>query len=64
MQGHAASIDTKGKYPVMAGEVKGLGTHPFKSVYATASDDRSVRLWSCDDHRLLGIRKLKVSMSL
>jgi len=59
-QGHAASIDTKGKHPVMAGEVWGLDAHPFRAMYATASDDRSIRLWSCEEHRLIGIRKLKV----
>jgi microtubule-associated protein-like 6 len=43
----------------MAGEVWGLDAHPFKALFATAGDDKSVRVWSATDHRLVQLRKLK-----
>ncbi|KAK3267854.1 hypothetical protein CYMTET_23613 [Cymbomonas tetramitiformis] len=57
LQGHAAAMDSVKK--VMSGEVWGLDCHPTKGLYATCGDDRSLRLWSCSERKLLAIRKLK-----
>jgi WD40 repeat protein len=31
----------------------GLGTHPSKNEICTASDDKTVRIWSLQDRRML-----------
>ena len=42
------------------GEVWGLASHPNKAVFATVSDDRSVRLWSYEGiHQLVSFKVLK-----
>ena len=42
------------------GELWGLAAHPNKSLYATVSDDRSVRIWSYEgSHQLISFKVLK-----
>ena len=43
------------------GELWGLATHPTDSVFATASDDKSIRLWNMDARDLLGMTKVEVA---
>eukprot|EP00049_Salpingoeca_infusionum_P015006 m.287561 g.287561 ORF g.287561 m.287561 type:complete len:1929 (-) comp15790_c5_seq3:4131-9917(-) len=40
------------------GEVWGLCTHPSADLFATASDDKTIRLWSISENRLLRFRRL------
>ena len=38
----------------------GLAVHPNKAMYATVSDDRSVRIWSYEgNHQLISFKVLK-----
>ena len=41
------------------GEVWGLATHPSEKVCATASDDRTLRVWDLVNHRATNGRVLK-----
>lgn len=42
------------------GELWGLAAHPSKALYATVSDDRSVRIWSYEgNHQLISFKVLK-----
>lgn len=44
----------------MQGELWGLATHPAKPLYATVSDDKTLRIWSCEDaHQLISMKELK-----
>ncbi|KAK7103893.1 echinoderm microtubule-associated protein-like 6 [Littorina saxatilis] len=65
MNGEILEVDKAGPMTVIAqghkeGEIWGLATHPTKAVYATVSDDRSVRLWSYEGgHQLISFKVLK-----
>eukprot|EP00741_Cyanophora_paradoxa_P013198 tig00000178_g12750.t1 len=59
LQGHSASGTWQGKPADYQGELWGLATHPRKSVFVTAGEDRTLRVWSVADRRPVGVRKLK-----
>jgi WD40 repeat protein len=40
------------------GELWALAVHPKKDLFATGGDDKTVRLWSADEHVLLKTTKL------
>eukprot|EP00163_Fabomonas_tropica_P034258 TRINITY_DN93_c0_g1_i1.p1 TRINITY_DN93_c0_g1~~TRINITY_DN93_c0_g1_i1.p1 ORF type:complete len:2052 (-),score=797.91 TRINITY_DN93_c0_g1_i1:729-6884(-) len=42
------------------GELWGLDTHPSKQEFATASDDKSVRLWDAESHKQIAAVALKI----
>lgn len=44
----------------MQGELWGLGSHPSKPVFATVSDDMTLRVWAIEEgHRLINIKILQ-----
>eukprot|EP00899_Mesostigma_viride_P008440 jgi/Mesvir1/17598/Mv08830-RA.1 len=56
VQGHASALDEEKK--AHCGEVWGLDCHPSKAQFLTCSDDKSVRLWSIPERRMLSMRKV------
>ncbi|XP_071162130.1 echinoderm microtubule-associated protein-like 6 [Mytilus edulis] len=51
------SILTQGH---MEGEIWGLACHPTQDLFATVSDDKTVRVWNTtEEHKMLSIKKLK-----
>mmetsp|Transcript_43623 Transcript_43623/g.70852 ORF Transcript_43623/g.70852 Transcript_43623/m.70852 type:complete len:523 (+) Transcript_43623:877-2445(+) len=57
-QGHSASNTQAGRPADYQGEVWGLGVHPSQPVFATAGDDKTLRLYDLKTHKLLCIRGL------
>lgn len=44
----------------MEGEIWGLACHPTQDLFATVSDDKTVRVWNTtEEHKTLSIKKLK-----
>ena len=41
------------------GELWGLGTHPSQRLAATASDDRSVRIWDLNEKKMVAVNYLE-----
>nr|KAG5687806.1 hypothetical protein BaRGS_005436 [Batillaria attramentaria] len=66
MKGEILEVDKAGPMTILAqghsqGELWGLATHPSKAMYATVSDDRTLRVWTYGDshHQLVNIKQLK-----
>ncbi|KAL5008221.1 hypothetical protein ScPMuIL_013802 [Solemya velum] len=43
----------------MQGELWGLSVHPTGSMFATVSDDKTLRLWDGSDHKLINFKLMK-----
>jgi microtubule-associated protein-like 6 len=43
------------------GELWGLSAHPSKNTFATAADDKTVRVWDIAQHQLIGMEQLSNS---
>lgn len=56
MQGHAAAMDPKtGKE---GGDVWGLAVHPSQPQFVTVSEDRSIRVWSLKERKMIRMARI------
>lgn len=54
------SVVTSCQQGHMEGEIWGLAVHPSKPLIATASDDRTLRLWDCaTGYKMVNFKELK-----